>query len=105
MTGISDLDFTEYYAVRDRLFSPKSLKDDSNEIPHKIPFFLCICSILCYLLRLKRVEVAKEETSKIKNIIRGIALLGCLMALFFGSAGTFDWLEAWLFPPKPDDHL
>jgi protein-S-isoprenylcysteine O-methyltransferase Ste14 len=47
-------------------------------------------------LRLKRVEVL-EETSKIKNIIRGIALLGSLMALFFGSAGTFNWPEAWLF--------
>jgi len=41
--------------------------------------------------------VAKEETSKIKNIFRGITLLGSLMALFFGSAGTFNWPEAWLF--------
>lgn len=41
--------------------------------------------------------MAQKETSKIKNIIRGIALLGCLMALFFGSAGTFNWPEAWLF--------
>lgn len=32
-----------------------------------------------------------------KNIIRGIVLLGTLMALFFGSAGTFNWIEAWLF--------
>lgn len=38
-----------------------------------------------------------KETSKIKNIIRGIVLLGTLMALLFGSAGTFDWPEAWLF--------
>ncbi|MGD8537366.1 MAG: isoprenylcysteine carboxylmethyltransferase family protein [Candidatus Aminicenantes bacterium] len=36
-------------------------------------------------------------TSKIKNIVRGIVLLGTLMALFFGSAGTFNWIEAWLF--------
>ncbi|MGB3860983.1 MAG: isoprenylcysteine carboxylmethyltransferase family protein [Candidatus Aminicenantaceae bacterium] len=41
--------------------------------------------------------MAKEETSKIKNIIRGLALFGSLMALFFGSAGTFNWPEAWLF--------
>jgi len=41
--------------------------------------------------------VAPEEASKIKNIFRGIALLGSLMALFFGSAGTFNWPEAWLF--------
>jgi protein-S-isoprenylcysteine O-methyltransferase Ste14 len=34
---------------------------------------------------------------KIQNIIRGIILLGILMALFFGSAGTFNWLEAWVF--------
>ncbi len=38
-----------------------------------------------------------KETSKIKNIIRGIVLLGTLMALLFGSAGTFNWPEAWLF--------
>lgn len=30
-------------------------------------------------------------------MIRGLALLGSLMALFFGSAGTFNWPEAWLF--------
>ncbi len=47
-------------------------------------------------MRIERVEVA-EKTSKIKNIIRGIALLGSLMALFFGSAGTFNWPEAWIF--------
>jgi protein-S-isoprenylcysteine O-methyltransferase Ste14 len=41
--------------------------------------------------------VADKETSKIRNIIRGIVLLGTLMALFFGSAGTFNWIEAWLF--------
>ena len=41
--------------------------------------------------------MADKETSKIKNIIRGFALLGILIALFFGSAGTFDWTEAWLF--------
>lgn len=41
--------------------------------------------------------MAQKETSKIRNIIRGIALLGSLMALFFGSAGTFNWPEAWLF--------
>jgi protein-S-isoprenylcysteine O-methyltransferase Ste14 len=41
--------------------------------------------------------MAKEETSKIKNIFRGIALFGSLMALFFISAGTFNWPEAWLF--------
>lgn len=46
---------------------------------------------------MKGVEVAQQETSKIKNIIRGIVLLGCLMALFFGSAGTFNWPEAWIF--------
>ena len=41
--------------------------------------------------------MAEEKTSKIKNVIRGIALLGTLLVLFFGSAGTFDWPEAWLF--------
>ncbi len=35
--------------------------------------------------------------SKIKNILRGIVLFGTLIALFFGSAGTFNWIEAWLF--------
>lgn len=30
-------------------------------------------------------------------MIRGIALLGILLVLFFGSAGTFSWIEAWLF--------
>jgi len=42
-------------------------------------------------------ELAKKETSKIKNIFRGIALFGSLLALFFVSAGTFNWAEAWLF--------
>jgi len=41
--------------------------------------------------------VAPEEASKIKNIFRGIALFGSLIALFFGSGGTFNWPEAWLF--------
>ena len=41
--------------------------------------------------------MAQEETSKIKNIFRGIALFGSLMALFFISADTFNWPEAWLF--------
>jgi protein-S-isoprenylcysteine O-methyltransferase Ste14 len=41
--------------------------------------------------------VTDKENSKIKNFIRGIVLLGTLMALFFGSAGTFNWPEAWLF--------
>jgi protein-S-isoprenylcysteine O-methyltransferase Ste14 len=35
--------------------------------------------------------------TKIRNIVRGIVLLGSLIALFFGPAGTFDWPEAWLF--------
>ncbi len=41
--------------------------------------------------------MAPEEASKIKNIIRGIAMSGCLIALFFGPGGTFNWPEAWLF--------
>jgi protein-S-isoprenylcysteine O-methyltransferase Ste14 len=41
--------------------------------------------------------VAEKETSKFKNIIRGIALFGSFLALFFVSAGTFNWPEAWLF--------
>ncbi|MGD9347526.1 MAG: isoprenylcysteine carboxylmethyltransferase family protein, partial [Candidatus Aminicenantes bacterium] len=41
--------------------------------------------------------MAEKESSKIQNIIRGIVLFGTLVALFFGSAGTFDWAEAWLF--------
>jgi protein-S-isoprenylcysteine O-methyltransferase Ste14 len=41
--------------------------------------------------------MAQKENSKIRNIIRGLALFGCLIALFFGSGGTFNWPEAWLF--------
>lgn len=38
-----------------------------------------------------------QKTSRIKNIIRGIMLLGTLIILLFGPAGTFHWPEAWIF--------
>jgi protein-S-isoprenylcysteine O-methyltransferase Ste14 len=41
--------------------------------------------------------MARKEPSKVKTIVKATIVISFLLALLFGSAGTFNWLEAWLF--------